>query len=1399
MEWELTAVDGTGRPAAVIVRAGPAATVGDLRRAFAEAGYAAPLPSLADTAKLAQAGLVTAARLNPAAPQAAATAGQWELAAIGGCGAGVKMPLGGSLAIGRSAQCGLRLADPEVSRIHAQVRLDEAGVLLRDMGSRNGVVWGGVRLRGEAALAAEDAFGVGETVVALRRVDAADAPVEPAAQGVLHYNRPPRMQAPQQVPEFSAPGRPEKPRGVRIPMIAAALPLLLGAVVWWLFPNAGYFLIFLALSPVLLIANVISDRRSGRKEHRDAVREFEARHGEIAAQLASLAQAQGRVRRREEPDPALVERIATGPTRRLFERRPDDADFLRLRVGLGSQPVTARLTGPGAAELAVPEIAYAPIVVSLAEAGVVGLAGERDTVVAAARAAIAQLATLHAPHDLGIAVVTGQDRAHDWEWAAWLPHTLPHTADFACRRLLATDGHQAAARFGELGKLVEERLADRRSTLRQSGPAGRRMLVVVDGARQSRALPGLAELLTQGPEAGVYALCLDTTEQNLPDECRATVALSGTRAKVTRAGQVPQEEVLVDQLSAVDAVAIARALAPLRVLGGRFGAGAELPSTVRYLELAGLGPDPTAEDIIDGWSGERGAVALLGVGPAGKVEVDLRRDGPHALIAGTTGAGKSELLQTLVVSLALANPPDALNFVLVDYKGGSAFADCSTLPHCVGMVTDLDGHLVHRALASLAAELRRRERLLAAAEAKDIDDYQAKGGRLARLVIVIDEFASLLEEVPEFVSGVVGIGNRGRSLGVHVVLATQRPGGKVGADLRANLNLRVCLRVNSAEESNDVIDVPQAGRLSRHRPGRGYLRSGHGDLTEVQAARIGWPRPAERDADEVTVIPWRISELGRQPATASQAGHDGDTDLTVVAGVVAAAARTAGFSTPVSPWLPPLPEQLTTRELAAAGAGSRVTVPIGLSDQPALQAQRTFLLDLAQTGPVAVVGMARSGRSTVLRTIAAGLAERSSPADVHLYVLDQGNRALAGLAGLPHCGAYADGEDVERTERILGYLTGEVEQRGRRLADQSATLESLPYLVLLLDRYESFANRFAEADGGRLVEALDALLRRGPAVGVVVVLATDRSGFGHRLGGAVSCRLVLRHSDVEDLAAYGLNPREAPKNMPPGRAIVLPGAVEVQVAMVIEDPAARLAHRWEGMDAHLLPHRVDPLPAEITEPELAVLRAGPRPAEVGACTLGVSGDHLGPVDLNLTACCNSFLIAGPPMSGRSTALLAIARSLTGFRKAVLCPRPSPLRELDDALVLDPADLSHPLPPGPLAVFVDDAELMAEAGALEEFVRKLRDTASVAIAAGTTDDLQLQRYRGWLNLIRRNRCGLLLNPASRVDGELFELALPRSTGTGGGWPPGRALLVLRGSVAGTMQVTAAAGLPGRVQW
>jgi len=360
----------------------------------------------------------------------------------------------------------------------------------------------------------------------------------------------------------------------------------------------------------------------------------------------------------------------------------------------------------------------------------------------------------------------------------------------------------------------------------------------LDGARRLRSLPGMVQVLREGPSVGVYSVCVDSDERLLPEECQAVVVqeATGVRVQQTRAAVV--ENVRPDTVSAPWCDRVARALAPMRDVSGDAEDSA-LPSSSRLLDVLGLEP-PTHDAITARWAmGGRSTEALLGESMDGAFSIDLRRDGPHGLIAGTTGAGKSELLQSLVASLAVANRPDALTFVLIDYKGGAAFAQCERLPHTVGMVTDLDTHLVERALASLGAELRRREHQLASVGAKDIDDYVdlLRGdptlAAMPRLVIVIDEFASMVRELPDFVTGMVNIAQRGRSLGIHLILATQRPSGVVSPEIRANTNLRVALRVTDSSESTDVIDAPDAGRISKMTPGRAYARLGHSSLVAL--------------------------------------------------------------------------------------------------------------------------------------------------------------------------------------------------------------------------------------------------------------------------------------------------------------------------------------------------------------------------------------------------------------------------------------------------------------------------------------------------------------------------------------------------------------------------------------
>jgi len=434
------------------------------------------------------------------------------------------------------------------------------------------------------------------------------------------------------------------------------------------------------------------------------------------------------------------------------------------------------------------------------------------------------------------------DAERTWNWAHWLPHLAPQGGQ-DCLALMGTDRETTSRRISELLQELARRKADAAST--RGGGRLRPdpyVLVLLDGARLLRRMPGVPQLLQEGPRFGMFALCIDEDERLLPEEVRVAACWSPrstSRLHLRGDGLERLGDILADQVSGDWCQLVARSLAPVRDIS-RDDADSALPTSARLLDLLDM-PDPTGQDVTRIWQRTRATTAVpIGIGADGPFVLDIRKDGPHALVAGTTGAGKSELLQTLITSLAVANRPDALNFVLIDYKGGSAFQDCARLPHTVGMVSDLDTHLTERALASLAAELHHRETVLFRAGTKDIEDYDdARRIRpdlepMPRLVLIIDEFASLVAELPDFVAGLVDIARRGRSLGVHLTLATQRPAGVVSADIRANTNLRIALRVTSPDESHDVIDAPDSGAIAKSTPGRAFVRSGAQSLVAVQ-------------------------------------------------------------------------------------------------------------------------------------------------------------------------------------------------------------------------------------------------------------------------------------------------------------------------------------------------------------------------------------------------------------------------------------------------------------------------------------------------------------------------------------------------------------------------------------
>ncbi|HZV27259.1 MAG TPA: FtsK/SpoIIIE domain-containing protein, partial [Acidothermaceae bacterium] len=1030
-------------------------------------------------------------------------------------------------------------------------------------------------------------------------------------------------------------------------------------------------------------------------------------------------------------------------------------------------------------------------------------------------------AVLHSPRDLALVVLVDAkpERVEEWSWVRWLPHLQP-AADTNCQVLLGLDADSVAARVGELVALIEAR----RAAVSDVNP--RAVVVIVDGARALRRTAALADVLTRGPAVGVYGICLDEVTTHLPEECGAVAVVTdsasepidseqanglATTLRLAVPGSPVAQDAIPDGTSIEWADHLARSLAPL--CDDSPGRADALPVAVRWLDIAGFGVDMT-DDLVTRWgAGVENTIALVGTGPEAGFAVDIARDGPHALIAGTTGSGKSELLQTLVVSLACANRPDEVTFVLVDYKGGAAFGACAALPHTVGVVTDLDGRLVERALASLRAELKRREGALAAAGAPSLEVFRAGGGKLARLIIVVDEFASLAEELPDFVGGLVGIAQRGRSLGVHLVLATQRPEGIVSADIRANANLRICLGVVRESESRDVIDAGDAARISRATPGRGYARTGHGDLHVFQSGRVGGPPVDDLQSNRIDVelSPFRTLCVPRVPPAANYSTDAAtSTDLDNIVTACRAAADRLGLEAPNSPWLPPLPALIP---IDVKNAARPLTAVLAVLDLPAIQTRRNYEIDLDHMGHLVVAGSARSGRTTALRTIVGGLAASTSVRDLHVYAIDCAGGSMAALSAFPHCGATISAHEHERVRRLLSVLKAELVRRqsmfaaagcGSLTEQRAQSASPLPHLVVLIDGWEAFLSTFDEVDSGAVIDASARLLREGATVGIHIVVSADRAGLVGRLASTVESRLVLRLADRSDFALIGVPARAVPADMPAGRGLFADTLTEAQVCTISRDPAgpaqlaalaAIAASAWmrdQDVPRSLWPRRVDPLPSIVTTTEISAAWPGTsQPTGSAHVTLGVGGDVLAAVTIDLLEFGPGFLIAGPPRSGRSTALATVAAGLrtAGWRVVAVTPRDSVLRdythETFDTTQFG-ADAAFDRGLGRLAVLVDDAEIVAESPAavvLDRLMRTARDSGHLVVIAGTTEELSVG-FRGFVVDVRRARTGLLLAPRGPLDGEVLGVRLPRKTGEA--VPVGRGHLIVRG-VATQLQV------------
>jgi len=1020
------------------------------------------------------------------------------------------------------------------------------------------------------------------------------------------------------------------------------------------------------------------------------------------------------------PDPAALPALAEEGSR-LWEHGSADPNFLHVRYGLCHQPLALELVPPESAPIDQVDPAAAsalhrllvvhrlqpdlPASVDLRAFDRIEVCGPEEPARSLARSMICSAAAFQSPDHLVVAVLTADQHLAHWDWLKWLPHGQSSQRSDAVgpMRMVSTS-------LDELATLLPADLGERPRFGADERPAAPHILLVLDGVE----LPPGNHVVPNDGVHGVTVLDLPVRWDELQDSTRLRLQLEGEPLDdgryAVRALRLREETVRakVDQCPLPQAEAFARRLTPLHTvaLGGPVETAPEAQSDVDFMELLGLG-DVRKYDPSEAWRSRPARDRLrvpIGTSDTGAlVNLDIKESaqqgmGPHGLVIGATGSGKSEFLRTLVLGLAMTHSPEQLNLVLVDFKGGATFAGMSGLPHVSAVITNLAQELtlVDRMQDALSGEMVRRQELLReAGNFASIRDYEKAraGGEdlvpLPSLFIVVDEFSEMLSAKPEFIDLFVAIGRLGRSLGLHLLLASQRLEEGRLRGLESHLSYRVGLRTFSAQESRTVLGVPDAYELPAV-PGLGYLKPDPTTLVRFKAAYVSGPpsgrvRVRRDEGGKLQgILPFTISEVLKldvevpedEPAVVPADPGEQDSLLDLAVAHMVGKGPSAH-----QVWLPPLDEPdtldqlmpdlavdprlgLVSQEWRRLGA---LTVPLGTVDRPREQRRDTLSVDLSgSAGHVAVVGGPRSGKSTLLRSIVTSMALTSTPQETQFYVLDFGGGTFAPLAALPHVSGVATRSEKDVVSRIVAEVQGIVDRREAyfrqmgidsietyrlrraRAEDQGRADDGYGDVFLVIDGWSTLRSDFDDVE-----VAIQQLSTRGLTFGLHIVTAAGRwSDFRAAMRDMFGTRLELRLGDPVDSEIDRRVAALVPAGRP-GRGLVgsklhflgalprIDGVADAtDLGDGVDDLVAKVREAWTGPAGpklRLLPERIDL--AEVRE------LAG-QPAD--RLVLGIDEKDLAPVTLD-PAQEPHLLVLGDSGSGKSGVLRTLAQEIMRTR------------------------------------------------------------------------------------------------------------------------------------------------------
>jgi DNA segregation ATPase FtsK/SpoIIIE, S-DNA-T family len=966
---------------------------------------------------------------------------------------------------------------------------------------------------------------------------------------------------------------------------------------------------FLAF-PMMMLVSMVLTAVTGRRTRRGSLVAADRAGylgylGRLRQTVAQTAMAQRLSLVNDHPEPEALWTLIGGP--RMWNRRPGDPEFCVVRVGLGTRPLAPRLVAPETSsdERSDPvtatslqrfldahsTIADAPVTIALRGIATVRIDGDHARVRGLLRAMICQLAVRHAPDQLLIVgSISDHNRVH-WDWLKWLPHNGTPSA---------------------------------------GGSAPTHTVMVVDP--DERAEPAAAEAVTI-----------------------LQVGTGGEGAPLTiRHPDVADASVRPDHMELVDALVCARRLAGQRVLE----ADAVLAG---WTGLMGI-DDVKSFDPTTLWRnqshGHRLRAPVGTMVDGAPLELDIKEPaehgmGPHGLCVGATGSGKSELLRTIALGMMARNSPEVLNLLLIDFKGGATFLDLARSPHVAAVITNLaeEAPLVARMRDALAGEMNRRQQLLRVAGCAGLAAYERArlAGRvltaLPTLFIIVDEFSELLSQHPDFADMFVAIGRLGRSLGMHLLLASQRLDEGRLRGLEAHLSYRICLKVLSPSESRTALGTLDAYHLP-NTPGVGFLRSSTGEPIRFQAAFVSAPLQQNAAASEHAPPTARLFTSRKM----GQARPNLESERSILQAFLDRVSNYAPRAHQV--WLPPLEESPPLRSLLLH-AGSCLSVPIAIVDRPFEQCRTPLMVDLSgAAGNVAVIGAPQAGKSAALRTLITALAATHDAAQVQFYCLDFGGGSLATLRALPHVGAVAGRADPQLVARMIAQLESVVRSREamfrelhvdsiaryRQLrAERGAVSDADPFgdVFLVVDGWAGLRHEF-----GWLEDSITAIAVQGLSFGVHVVLSASRwAEIRPSLKDQLGTRIELRLGDPADSELDRKQARQVPAGRP-GRGLSREG-LHFQIALPSEGD--ELPHRSDESDAPqipLLPERVDY--------DTVVRRAG---NAIGTgILLGIEERRLEPVAIDFERETH-LMILGDNECGKTATLRTLCREIVRTRSA----------------------------------------------------------------------------------------------------------------------------------------------------